>query len=266
MSTTRKPTEADKAADAAAAMRGAVAVRERSDIAVMPDRPITVADDADYTDVLELIQRYGAVDFPGSDVVDKLDLLGVPFVILAVKMQMWMPTRDTFRPFRDYMSMQIITADADTIGDQIRRGRVLASVGKDPVAHTRLEDLRVKPQTRYIINDGSTGIRRQMTAFMDALGIIAVGHEDEARFNGNPSDESRRFDLTWNEWANPFPLEDRDADRVPQSRVTSDGTQIPEYGSFPDMRPLIVRAPRGLSGSFYVNEYAPDGATTFYVR
>jgi hypothetical protein len=249
--------------EAAAAMRGAVALRSRNDISVMPDRPVTVADDADYTDVMELIQTYGAVEFPGADIVDKLDLLGVPFHITGVKMQMFMPTRDAARPYRDYMSMHIVTADADTITEQIRRGRVLASVGKDPQHYTRLDELRIRPQTRYVLNDGSTGVRRQMVAFLDALGVIRVGHKEEARFTGTSSDEARRFDLTWNEWDNPFPLEE---EVMVQSRVMSDGTKVPEYGSFPDYRPLIVTAARGLSGSFYVNEYAPDGATTFYVR
>lgn len=225
-------------------------------LAMTPDRAVVVEDDADWQDIAELSARYGAITFPGADIVPKLHLLGIPLVIVGVRFQAVMRTE---RGWRDFLTLDTFIADRQTIQEQIDKGRVMKSVGRDAEAHTNIDDLPVKPTQRILINDGSTGVRRQVVSLLDSLGLIRVGHEDE--YTGR--DANRRFDLAWTQWEDAFPARDI----VGTSWFNAEDTEIPDFRSFSDGRPLIVGAPRGLTGSTYPNEYAPSGfATTYYVR
>lgn len=220
-------------------------------LAMTPDRAVRVTDDADYDTIRQLQAQYGAIDFPGASRIDKLHMLGIPFVVVGVRFQDVMPKESG--GFRDYVTIDAFVADEATVQAQIDRGRVMRSVGRDAECYTDIADLPVKPEERVIINDGSTGVRRQIVQLLDYFGLIRVGHDDL---------EQRRYDLAWNEWDDPAPA----ADAVSSSWLSAAGTEIPAFRSVPDGRPLIVTAARGLHGSVYPSEFAPSGwATTYYV-
>jgi hypothetical protein len=221
-------------------------------LAMTPDRAVVVEDDADYRDIQELT-------FPGANMIPKLHLLGIPFVIVGLRFQDVMRTE---RGWRDYVTIDAFVTEEDIVRDALDKGRILKSPGRDAEVHTRMEDLPVKPEERILINDGSTGVRRQIVDLLERLGLVDVGHHDE-QANGTLEGVKHRHDLAWSEWADPALA----ADQVASSWVSANGTEIPAFRSFPDGRPLIVGAARGLTGSVYPNDMAPSGwATTYYVR
>ena len=219
-------------------------------LAMTPDRAIRVEDDADFRDIQELSALHGAIAFPGANMVPKMHLLGIPLVIVGVRFQNTMRTENGER---DYLTVDAFVADLPTVQDAIDKGRVLKSVGRDAEPYTDVDDLPVSPEERILFNDGSTGVRRQFVELLNRLDLIDVGAVQDRR----------DFDTAWTQWADPF----KARDKVACSWFAADGTEIPAFRSFADGRPLIVAAPRGLTGSVYANEYAPSGwATTYYVR
>jgi len=226
-------------------------------LAMTPDRAVRVEDDADYRDIQELMAQYGAIEFPGANIVPKLHMLGIPFIIAGVRFQDTMVTSVEGRN-RDFVSLAAFVQTADIVQDAIDKGRVMKSAGRDAECYTSIEDLPVRPEERIIINDGSTGVRRQIVGLLQRLQLIEVGDRED-RLNGRKD----IHDLAWDEWENPFLAEDY----VPSSWTNAVGHKIPEFPSFIDGRPFIVRADRGLTASVYPNELAPSGwATTYYVR
>lgn len=90
---------------------------------------------------------------------DKARLLGVPHII----------TRVTYRPGieeRDYVSVEAVVADVDTLKYEIKRGRI------PNVAE--YADLAVEAEEHIVYNDGSTGVRRQLTHLLHNMGLIEV--------------------------------------------------------------------------------------------
>lgn len=227
-------------------------------LAMTPDRPVVVEDDADYRDIRDLTARYGAVTFPGANMVPKLHLLGLPFIIVGLKFQKAMRTEIGGR-FRDYVTVDAFVADEATVQDALDKGRVMKSVGRDAEVFTKIEDLPVAPEERIMFNDGSTGVRRQIVELLHRVGLVKVAEEEDIRESN--ANGRRVFDTAWNQWIDPA------ASGVPSYWTAADETEVPGYRSFADGRPLIVAAPRGLTGSVYPSEAAPSGyATTFYVR
>lgn len=169
-------------------------------------------------------------EFLGSDELikdDVLDLLvGVPFAVLAVTFRGGF-TREVHgvKVQGDYASLKIITGDEKSYTRQ--------GVDREKVPFEPLSILR--------FNDGSTGVRRQVVAYLVAKGAVTLreGIPAEELEVGGKLGESD-YDIPVGMWHD-----------VPEGemRFTPDGGTVFDY-TFE--RPLIVR--RGLRLSEYENE------------
>ncbi len=161
---------------------------------------------------------------------DKMSLVGVPMVI----------TRVTYRPKaakteRGFVSVEAVIADIPHITQAIRRGWIPGV--------ERFEQFPFTPEELIVFNDGSTGIRRQLTMMLDSAGFLNIGDRAEGR--------NAEFDRDWSEWES-FATATR--------QKISDDQDI----EIPDFNGLRLFAPRGLR----VSNYTADGigdATTFYL-
>lgn len=149
---------------------------------------------------------------------DKERLRGVPFVITRVTYQL--PKAD--QP-RGYVTVEAVVADELTIMEQVKAGRV---PGVDS-----LEGLQVQPETKVLINDGSTGIRRQLTGLFDAQGLIVVGKV------GTQAD----YDRSWLDWQGFSQTAEVNDPNVDGGKVT-----IPEISVDRNGRPLMIVVRHGL--------------------
>lgn len=113
----------------------------------------------------------------GFRLIDKNELLGVPFVIIGVTY------RDGFRNgpiLGDYISVEAVVADKDTMSSpQVRH-----QVGD--------RDLTVYPNEAVVFNDGGTGIRRDLTELFSNMGLIDPGL---------PAKDQNRYDRPMSLWA-----------------------------------------------------------------
>lgn len=161
----------------------------------------------------------------GFDVADQANLEGIPFAIVEITVRDGKP-RDK-KP-TNYASLCVVTADVATLTHRIRSGFLKA-------------DWPLSPNTTYVINDGSTGIYRQVIAFLHEkaklIDIGPVGKETGGGVGESPYDRYR------GEWVR--------------------GKEEAEKGFHG--RPIWL-CPRGLRRSEYVNESTgSDGATTWYI-
>lgn len=178
----------------------------------------------------ELLSTGESYTIPGYTLIeDKLELLGVPHLITGVTYQK--PKADQ----RGFVSVQGVVADQDTLADAVQRGRIP-------------NKLTVHPGEYIVYNDGSTGIRRQLTMQFQMLGMLNVGLPD--------SDGDARFDIPWTEWAD-FSQSIKQGDAV-------DAPVVPCFTKNHVGRQLVIQAMRGLRASEYSNQYADD-AVTFYL-
>jgi hypothetical protein len=146
-----------------------------------------------YWDTLN--QDSATFDVQGADLErDKMALLGIPFIVLSAHFQ----TPTETRP-RGYVTLEAVVAPKDLIEQQIKYGRVAMGLKAD--AFTTFdawhEAYGVEPGSQIILNDGSTGIRREIVEMLHISGKIVVGHSPQER-----KDEGRFvFDRPWPEWA-----------------------------------------------------------------
>jgi len=185
-----------------------------------------------YTDLLAM----DSLRVEGFAIVEKADLLGVPHIITRVTY--WRPNKGQL----GMVSVEATIADEATLKSAVDRGWV-------PDKET-VDALKVKANERIVYNDGSTGIRRQLTSLFVQQGLVQLGkHSEEDRENG------RAFDQPWTEWQS-FNEWRRQSEEV---------GNVPSFSRLLDNRPLILRADRGLSVSSYSNEYTDEGET-YYLR
>lgn len=144
----------------------------------------------------------GADETQSRDIADKSELVGVPFVITAARFSR------SEKGNGDFVSLEITTQD----------NRML------------------------VVNDGSTGIRRQVVAYMTHKRWISPGEGDE-------TGKVTRYDNPCNLWSfNDGPVEYRISDTGEPSAVVS---------------PMRLLARKGLRSSTY---NGPNGeATTYYL-
>jgi hypothetical protein len=160
---------------------------------------------------------------------DKIELIGVPHMITGVTYQVPKPGQ------RGFCSVEAVIGNAEMLSQLTALGRI---PGK----------LTVSPGELIVYNDGSTGVRRQLTQQFQQLGMLNVGIPD--------SEGDKRFDIPWTEWA-----------EFSQSKKQGDGadaTEVPYFNKNHVGRQLAIKAFRGLRASEYSNEYSDD-AVTFYL-
>lgn len=177
--------------------------------------------------------RAGADQVQGSELAkdELLDtLVGVPFLIYRVVTRPGIVRRIKTGESKqfDYVSCELVLCDEA----EMKRRRVDLSM------------LPFAPGDQVVFNDGSTGIWRQIVAYLHARGFITL---PDGPTEG-PSGESI-YDL---------PVADWSGINIGKLNVGDDG-----HASYTaDVR---LFCPRGLRVSEYSNEFNPDGSKTRYL-
>lgn len=158
-------------------------------------------------------------------------LVGIPFLIHSI----------TFRPGiirdgiqQDYVSIEALLADAETMRRAIKRGQF-----------TAVQAELLQPEENIILNDGSTGIFRQVVKYLNDNGYIALPEGPESGDKGNC-----RYDLPRTSWEGT----------AVEMTVENDGTLSDTT------YPVRLFCPRGLRVSEYTSPVNPsEKARTFYL-
>lgn len=144
----------------------------------------------------------GSVSVDGYDLVDKKEhMIGMPFVITGVTFRDGIPRKAAqgnklVEVPSNYVSLEIMLGDSLTLNRAYERGKITAD-------QRRLFD----PLERLVINDGSTGVCRQITAYLAAQNTIVLPAD---RPEAGPAGESR-YDTYRADWVRPV---DPDADAI----------------------------------------------------
>lgn len=166
---------------------------------------------------------------------DKMSLVGVPMVI----------TRVTYRPKaakteRGFVSVEAVIADEDHIRQAVRRGWIPGV--------ERFDEFPFTPEELVVFNDGSTGIRRQLTMMLHSAGVLDIGAFDAG--------DNSAFDRDWSEWESFATSTRQNLGEDAQGNTVQ--IDVPD---FPDLRIFAVH---GLRVSNYTAAGVGD-ATTFYL-
>lgn len=158
-----------------------------------------------------------------GDAADKL--INVPMLITRVIYRDGIQ-RHGIHYRNDYVSCEAVVAPAEVLQKKATRGRLDMNL------------ISVEPGESIVFNDGSTGIYRQITAYLEMKGLIKL--PDPLVESGPMGDCS--YDLPRSQWKSG-------ADAATAGIILNP--------------PLLC--PRGLRYSEYSNDYAPDGAKTRYI-
>ncbi len=217
----------------------------KTELAEWAPQAIENIDALSFGDLGEIGAEVGFATLPGFTNTDQLDLLGIPFVVTGIRFQAPITDKGRDGGWRDYLTVEATVADRETLTEAVARKRITKGTGRNAVVIESVNELFVTPGERIVINDGSTGIRRQLVTILDKAGIVRVGH----------SDNEKRMDLSWNQWDDAF--------LTPQQWVAADGTVLPYITHRADGKPFLLMCRRGLHASDYSNEYGEN--TTFYL-
>lgn len=150
-------------------------------------------------------------------------LIGVPMMVIRATYRDGLGMWDAKKEIRnDYVSLEAVVAPERILKEMARKGRI------------NLDEIGVDPGENVVFNDGSTGIYRQTTATLHAMGAIQVTGQ-------NPKLEGRSGESAF------------DQPRAAWVRGAEEAT------TGINMR---LSLPRGLRWSEYENEYGE--AETFY--
>lgn len=205
----------------------APAKADPKDTVVAPFQPY-VPGAEDWASMRESADQVQGSDLAKDELLDAL--VGVPFLIYKVTTRPGAVRRTKTGKDKqyDYMSCEVVLADEA----EMKRRRV------------DLANLPFAPGDQIVFNDGSTGIWRQVVAYLHAREFIVLPEGP----TGGPSGESI-YDLPVEDWAD-----------TNVGEILFDVNGHPSYSA--DVRLLC---PRGIRVSDYVNEYNPDGSKTRYL-
>lgn len=164
---------------------------------------------------------------------DKYTLIGVPHIITSVTYR----DGDKNKP-RGYVSVEATIAPATALEVAIKRGWI-------PNV-TTLDQLALEPGGNVVYNDGSTGIRRQLTQMFHDAGMCDVG--------GDPKDRGARYDRSHTEW------ESCDFEATRHDAEFDVDVTYPLFDQSPTGGQLLIVVKHGLR----VSEYGED-SVTFYL-
>lgn len=127
------------------------------------------------------------VDFveTGGALIDPAVLEGVPFGILSVTYREGFTRAIRGQSFKgDYVSMEIMVADEKALNES----------GVD------WKNRGIKPLDIRILNDGGTGIRRQMTRYLHvrSYAVVTIVNEDDIKESGKLGESD--FDMPFSLW------------------------------------------------------------------
>jgi hypothetical protein len=178
----------------------------------------------------DIVSSGDFITLPGFNLTDKEDLLGVPMFIVKIVYQE-----------AGFVSVHAVTKDAAILADARAKGRLIGD--------------KIGAEERVVFNDGSTGIRRQLTKLLHNWGLLNVGKPD--------SEGDSRFDTEWQEWA--------DFSQSEKLGSKADSAVVPSFTRAPSGRQLVISSDYGLYASRYQTqgvEGVKDGtdAVTYYLR
>lgn len=203
----------------------------------------------------ELLAIETAYEARGFNLAQKGFLIGFPFAVIGVKFAVIPPAPDKGPnkgiKQRGYVTLECVAYPSDDVKRALSAKRIVhydrdARTSEIPTA---LEDLRVLPEERFVINDGSTGLRRQMVFLLHRYGYISVADTADRLDERDP-----RFDLPWDEW-HSIGAQTSLIGEVEVPYITRDNATG---------KPFVLKAPRGLRVSEYTVEGSGD-AETFYL-
>lgn len=165
---------------------------------------------------------------------DKMELVGVPFVITKVTYREGAYKDKGEVIPTDYVSVELVTAPEAYFNARVPRNRRRFQEFGLPLVPA------VEPEEEIVINDSSTGIKRQIAWYLHSSGRITIA-EDLSRTDSTLAGASGQsvYDLDPAQWAK--------------------GGSLGREGI--EVRLLCKR---GLRFSRYENDYVPE-ATTFYL-
>lgn len=168
---------------------------------------------------------------------DKDELMGVPHAITGLTYWMHKPKQ------RGFVALESTIGDAASLELALKRGWIPKK--------TKLDELPFSPNERVVYNDGSTGVRRQVTKLLHKARLIDVGNEQ--------INDDSRFDLPWTSWAS--------FSQYKRQTVDDEGNEIivPHFTENERGYPLVIGAIRGLTKSEYSNSDTDEGLT-YYLR
>lgn len=173
----------------------------------------------------------GPIDeIEGADLErDKEALQGIPFIITSVTFRDGVK-RDS-KP-TNYVSVELTVADRATLFGRVKAGRV-----------SQEQAARVDPDSQLVINDGGTGICRQLVQYLAAKNLITVPDGPE----GGTMGESR-YDIHYGQWGYSSPAM----------------AEVVANGGDPGFTVRLLCG-RGLRSSQYEAEATGTDATTWYI-
>jgi hypothetical protein len=168
---------------------------------------------------------------PGTDTLAGHDLakdalldalVGIPFVITRLTFRRGIPRTDG--SFKAVCAVETAIAPEDVL----KRRRV------------NMAEMPFEPGAQVVFNDGSTGVYRQLVAYLATKGYITIPEELPEQGGYGES----RYDLAHWEWT-----------RINSGEVSQDKNGNPVYA-------INVRltCPRGLRLSEYASDYNPNGS------
>ena len=195
-----------EAAKSALANGGLIVPTTESASAVMLPAPAGVPSTLNWADLVQGADHVAGATLEKS----KANLIGVPFVITSATWRDGVPNKD--KTPSNYVSVEIVTADADTLNRYIQMGRVPANVYQN-----------VNPNEALVLNDGSAGIARQVTAYAHSKGLIEVPAGPESGEAG-----SSRYDAHRSLWIRGNNPDGSDV-RIEFRLVCMRGLRVSEY-------------------------------------
>jgi hypothetical protein len=172
-------------------------------------------------------------------------LVGIPHLITRVTFRPGISrnTKQGLKQFA-YVSCEATVAPEERITlRRVNRARKASDL--PPIE--KLEDLPISPGEHLVYNDGSTGIYRQIVAYLHTHDYITAA--DEMVVAGKSGETT--LDMPPGDWASV----DRDRGAT---GVTEDGFVTYEAS-------VRLLCPRGIRISEYENDYNPDGSRTRYL-
>lgn len=156
-------------------------------------------------------------------------LVGVPHVITRIMYQL---PSDAMP--RGYVTITATVADAETLGEAVRRKWI--------PGYSSVPELLFKPEEEVKYNDGSTGIRRQLTWMLHNMGLINVGEVYEM-------DD---YDRSWYKW-----LGFSQTSKLNHPTKKDEKIDVPDFTLDKNGRPLRIVVAHGLRVS-HMDEYDTD--------
>lgn len=192
-----------------------------------------------------LVQNADRVD--GGELVDPLDLpalIGCPLAITRLTYRQGDITQKGETEPGPYVSVEMVLGNETWF----TRRRVVEKWSRD-AKRSGGNPFPFFPEDGLVYNDGSTGIYRQVTEYLDQKGFIVVGGDLPA---GGPKGESK-YDLAPHHWAD-F--------NVGEFRLNDDGFGLYEIDLTADGRSPLFCV-RGFRVSEYENQFTKEGATYY---